>query len=235
MHEAIFADACRPAPAFCLRLPLRNYTIGHELLLIQTRNPLVCMDDESFNTLPADLQRASLRRAVLICSRDWEQHDKPQRFLRLWKWVCDKFCVYELEIAHFRNYLAAAHTDFPTPTKNADDIQASKSGYEPMSAMRGRGYGSPHLARLINFTMSRPSSILHPPSSVFDTPYALISALYVVHLESEGACRVENAEEHREEQDWQATIAAARAEEEATSKNPPIQKSSNLATPPPSL
>lgn len=235
MHEAIFADACRPAPAFCLRLPLRTYTIGHELLLIQTRNPLVCLDDAAFNQLPSDHQRAALRRAVIICTRDWAQHDKPQRFLRLWKWFCDKFCTYELEIAHFRNYLSAAHTDFPTPTKNADEIQASQGGYEPMSAMRGRNYGSPHFARLINFASPHLQALDIRLKTIFDTPYALISALYVAHLESEGVCRVENDAENRQEREWQDIVASARAEESATASNAAQHKASNLATPPPNL
>lgn len=240
MHEAIFADACRPAPAFCLRLPLLTYTIGHELLLIQTRNPLVCMDDTSFNALPADLQRASLRRSVIICSRDWEQHDKPQRFLRLWKWVCDKFCVYELEIAQFRNYLAAAHVDYPPPDPRADDVCASANGYEPMRSMRGRTYGSPHIARLINFVAPRLKTLDSSLKTVFDCPYALANQLYITHLESEGNCRVENSEERAAAEEYKRHVVEALAEELAEAEKSSGQKSeaskpTGLATAPPDL
>lgn len=235
MHEFAFADAARPLPVVCLRLPLLTYTIGHELRLIQTRNPILCLPEDEFNDLPPAEQNVALRRAVLICTRNEAQQDRRSHFVRFWAWWCNRFCIYPLELAHFRNYLSAAHAEFPPPSERADDICASKYGYEPMSAMRGRSYGSPHLARLINF------SLQHFRFSAFqhfnDAPYALTNQLYVAHLESSGSCRVQNRQEYDEMVNWDKIVAEAKAEEEAESRKQKAEsgKTSGLASKPPEL
>lgn len=237
MHEDSFADAARPLQVVCLRLPLLAYTIGHELLLVQQKNPLVCYADTQFNALPADQQQTALRRAVLICTRTWNKQNRAHWNLRLWQWWCKKFCCYPMEIANFRNYLAAAHVDYLPPDPRADDVCASANGYEPMRSVRGRTYGSPHLARLLNFVRLSPiASGLSP----FDFPYALANQLYITHLESEGSCRVENSEERASAGEYKQHVAEALAEELAEAeKNRGLKseasKPTGLASAPPNL
>jgi hypothetical protein len=235
MHEFLFADAARPLPWSCLRLPLRTYSIGHELLLIQQRNPLICLTQEEFNALPALEQIVALRRAVMVCSRDWSGNQKTERFVRLWVWWCDRTCNYPLEIANFRNYLAAAHQDFPPPNERADEVCANTKGYEPMRTMRGRTYGSPHLARLMLFVESRLDSLGIHSKLVYDAPMALANQLYVTHLEVDGSCRVENHEEREEHLNWQRILAETKAEEEAEIARQKANTPAGMASPPPNL
>lgn len=247
MHEPIFAEAAQPWPVDCLRQGLRVYSVGHDLLLIRQQNPLVCLTEEGFNSLPESEQVRSLRRAVLICGNDWESNQRGSYFsrlalvdsllTRLWVAWCNRFCQYPLELANFRNYLHAAHATFPAPEVKADEICAGKYGYEPMGALRGRIYGGPHLARLINFIAPRLNSLFPGVKTVFDAPYALANHLFLAHLESEGAARIENHQEHEEFVEYERIVAETRAEEEAEAElqRAELDKSPGLASPPPNL
>ena len=51
MSSIVFADALRPSPVRILRLPMRPYSLGHELILLQQRNPLLFLTPDEFGKL----------------------------------------------------------------------------------------------------------------------------------------------------------------------------------------
>ena len=234
-HELLFADAARPPAAVVLRLPLRPYSLGHELILLQERNPLL-FDESAFADLPAADQRRAVIRAALICARRWTEQDELPPNLRAWQQLLEKHPPnYPLEIAHWRIYFNAAHTCFPAPDPRADDICSGSGGYEPMTALRGRPLGAPHLARLINFVTERDlATRLCGCAVAFDVPYGLANSLYAAHSEAEGGIRIESAAEQQAKAEWDKIVAEARAEEQ--NRAPVIRRpDATLATPPPAL
>lgn len=228
MHDLQFADSIRPAPVICLRLPLLPYTIGHELLLLQQRNPFLIFSETEFNQLSALEQCRALGDAVLICCRDWEANKKPHLWVGLWAWTNRK-ANYPLEIAEFRNYLNAGRALLPVPEKEADEIANGEN------KDKGRELGAPFLAQLINFLSAGRS--LRAASSIFDTSYATAAALYFTHLESEGAYKIENRRENEIRREMAEHRRAIESGEESGSPSSEFRppQSDGLATPPPAL
>ena len=198
MHELTFADSARPAPVICLRLPLRPYSLGHEMILLQTRNPFLCLSRVEFNALPAAKQVSALVRAVLVCYRAHAEQSKPEKWLWLWEWM-NRHTDYALAIADFRNYLSAGRNLMPA--LSAGD-ERDKEAYEIANAgekmTAGRPMGSPLVANLIHFCIHELNMI---ESAAMDQPFGYIGNLYFAQLESKGCLYIEN---HHE--------AAARAE-----------------------
>ena len=164
MHALAFADSTRPPRTVILRLPLLDYSIGHELLLIQQRNPLVLLNPVEFDKLPALEQKQAVIRAVLVCNRNWEDNRKPSRWMRLWRWK-NANANYAAAIADFRNYRAEG-TTFP--------ICNPPEG-------KSREMGSPFLARLI-----------HIAGFNLDLPLGALQWAYFAQAEAEGRVSVEN-------------------------------------------
>ena len=196
MHALAFADSTRPARTVILRLPLRDYSIGHELILAAERNPLVILSGKDFTALQVMEQRQAVIRAVLTCSRGWIDRNKPHRWMRLWSWLNRK-ANYPLAIVDFMNYRAAGST-YPNLTK------PSKIGQES-----GRIPGSPHLAGVLNFGFERYGE------RAFDEPLGMLQWLYFAKSEAEGCCYVENDLERdtfKEVDRLEAEILAEQAE-----------------------
>lgn len=188
MHDFAFADAARPTPVRCLRIPLREYTLGHELLLLRARNEIFCQPQEDFDNLPLEIQTYALRSAVLACSQTWNESQDKQGGIYLWTWLARK-CDHQEELAKFRAYLDAAHVMLPRPTPLATEISVGKQ------PQKGRNLGSPFLAQLVNFIAPRLGALSSDLKIVWDFPFALATHLYFTHLETEGAMYIENAEE----------------------------------------
>lgn len=256
MHDFAFAECARPARFAVLGCPLLPYTIGHEILLWRYQNPLLGLTREQFDALPATEQVAALTRAVTICTRTWREtlqggfflprvRTRGPRLARVPFWrrwwnrpptaaapeVLDAGTDWPVEIAEFRNYLAAGRYLFPSPDPQADHICARTNGYDSSRDCRGRSFGAPHAAQLINFCLARPA-LMDGVSSVYDLPLALTSALYFTHLESEGSLRIENAEEYRLKHELAEKIADLKKRSAAA---PPPANATGLATPPPAL
>lgn len=154
MHDLAFADYTRPTRVACLRLPLLPYSLGHELILSQQRNPLAICTRATFDALPEDDQIQSLIRAVSVCSRSWSGNHKPEKWLWLWWWMIQK-TDWPVAIADFRNYLEAGRSTLPVI--NADDPE-SKEAFEIALGIQkmdpgGRALGSPFLAQMILFAV----------------------------------------------------------------------------------
>jgi hypothetical protein len=212
MHDLAFADAARPTRVACLRLQLLDYSIGHEILLLQQRNPLLCLARDDFDTLPLAEQILAVKSAALICCQTWRQNQTRHRWLRLWGWLTRK-SNYALAIAEFRNYLDEAHRLLPIPGREEDEIANGERDDH------GRESGAPFLAQLLNYI----SAFQHFSISAFDFPYPLASALYLAHLESEGRIRIANRKETEIAMEMNEHRAAVAAEEAAESHESAIR------------
>lgn len=87
MHAAWFTAAVPDAPVTVLKLRLRPYSLGHEILLTRLESPFVC---GGLKNSEADL-RAALLLAALVCSQTWEDACRSLHnpfldlFLRFWR------------------------------------------------------------------------------------------------------------------------------------------------------
>lgn len=206
MHEIEFSSSVLPLRRVCLFLELKTYSIGHELLLINDGNPILCWTEAAFNAMPKDEQKRWLRRAVLICYRDWRGQRRPERNLRLWSALTDGL-DWGLELAEFRNYLKEQRSMLRAlSASNPEDVEAyeiANKGEE----LGGRALGAPFLAQLIHFAMGQeiPERLderpfwkrwTRPPL-VYDVPFALAANLLFTELECAGALKIENFRERQ--------------------------------------
>lgn len=209
MHDLAFADAARPAPRRILRLPMRPYGIGHELILQSRRNPLVCLTHEEFNHLPVAQQISAAITAALVCYRTWDENSKRERNLRLWGWFI-RNTDWPLTIADFRNYRNEGSICPRITEDQFSDMPSESDG--------SRSFGSPFLARLINFLSSRPASILHHQpmlNPIMDYPLGLAAFEYFASGEEQGRVQVENTSEQETRESFEKNQAAIFAEKAA--------------------
>lgn len=172
MNDEAFADAARPTPRAILRLPMLPYSIGHELILQAERNPLLAVPSD-FNSIPDVLQRAAIFRAVLVCSRTWEENERCARWPFLWAWFAKRSNI-PLAVAEFRTY------------RNDGSTCPYLSTLERNSP---RSLGSPIMALLLNYAEDRYGR------KAIDMPLGYIAWKFYAHLEMDGACNVENEQE----------------------------------------
>lgn len=201
-HELAFADANRPAPVRLLRLQLRDYSLGHEILLLRRRNALLLLSADHFNALPKQDQILALLQAVLICSATWDQNRRGQKWLRLWHWL-NQNANWPLAIADFRNYLEQGRL---TPAING------------VPDATGRPLGGPYHARLLQFIIQ---NLGLRESEAFDYPFGAAQFHYFTYLELEGAIRILN----QDEIDFETWCA----EEEAKANKTPIPRTPHPA------
>ena len=240
MHEQAFAYAASQPPAAVLHLPLKPYSIGHEIELWRQDNPLLTKDRAEFDALSAVKQRDWLIRAVDFCSQDRDEWRESERTLqscpRWWQWrarwkknrllatwnrwdaILQKLTEAEwiIAVAEFRNYLIAGRSCPPAPTE---------SGYKYANGNPdtggGRQLGSPIQARVLNFLAARP--LLLAGRSVYDFPFGLALWLCFTDGEAAGTVAIENEAERAvdaKEKELLAEIAAERAAEQAQTKEP---------------
>lgn len=225
MHELSFADAARQTPAVVLNLPLAEYSIGHELLLLRARNALVVSSPEEFSKLDFVMQLHAIREAVWICSDPFSVREKFERpaFInwrfrwnewkrKRWvKWLDNSNLLpmdYALAVAEFRNYLASAHPHIPGPGPHAVDV------LYPDEQAKGRGMGQPMVLSLYHFVITLPKE--ERPKCAWDFPYGMATWLFFSKMESLGNYRIENFEE-RDEQSVMDEAKASRGNKEETS------------------
>ena len=177
-HDALFADAARPKRVTILGLRMLDYTLGHELVLWQRRNPLVTLEPLAFFSLELGEQAAALARVAMLCC------EKTPRWLRLWE--------------H-----RAARMDIPGEVMAFCDYRASGSLDLPLSAMpKTPGvpyhyFGAPELARLINYVSEKHGALIaaHFGGSPFNFPFGLARILYTTAMECEGSLWVKNQQD----------------------------------------
>jgi hypothetical protein len=168
---------------------MMDYSIGHELLLLHERNALIVPDDSATD----ETYRFAILRAVMICSRSWEENQRPMRWRRVWSWLARR-CDLAAAIQAFREYRLAG---------------VSMPEVKPIPGEKGRALGGPHLARVLEFAMRLRGQ------EAFDMPFGLAQWLYYCGAESEGACMMLSDEEREMESAKDALIAEIRKEKEA--------------------
>lgn len=168
MHAAGFAKATRQEPRRILRVPMLEYSIGHDILLHRIDSPFLW---ETFPNLPDFKKREALIQAVSICSRTWEENKNPERWLKLWLWL-------------------VKHDDFDKAIRDFMEYRADGSGcphiLPPEKREDSRTLGAPYHCRVLAYA----APIFG--HSVFDKGLSLLNWLYFAWAESEGQCRIEN-------------------------------------------
>ena len=192
-HETIFVDSALQARVRILGLTLRPFSIGHQVLLIRQRNPLVWFDEREPSLFSPEAQRDAIQNAVLVCYRSWKENLLRERWIGLWRWRVRNMDHEEATRA-FMEYHRAGSQCLPAPS------DAVVKGLYGDDDGPGREYGSPFNARLLLFVMSLPPDEIRMfGESAYDFPLGLAQVLYLSHLESEGKARVENEREAMEE------------------------------------
>lgn len=198
MHDTILADAFRPPRFTVLHLPLLDYTLGHEIVLWQRRNPLVAYGEASFSELHELEQMRVLKQAVLICSRkqsfghrfaDYFSRFLPQniafrlqkRLSKGWANRCDALDLAD-EVARFYEYRRANMLDLPTVKQPR------------VSGVPYHHFGSPEVARLLNYVTTHQTAMVqtHFGGSPLNFPFGLARVFAAAHAEEQGGLWVSN-------------------------------------------
>jgi len=241
MHESLFAHAATPPPAVVLHLPLKPYSISHEIELWRQNNPLLTGTRAEFDALPAAQQAYWLILAADYCSQThaefktsaeilestpaWWQfaaRAKKRRLLRVWsRWQAITGQLTEPQIAAaataFREYLMLGRSFPPAPTETG-----AKYGSGRPEETGGRLLGSPVITRLINFLASHTElvkDLLPAGHSILDFPFGLAVWLYLTQAEMDGNGAIENADEAAAEATEQQLLAEIAAEQAAAQQN----------------
>lgn len=216
--EFSFADCALPQRHVVLGLPLRDYSVGHRLLFLRQRNPLLWSSQADFDSLPFETQTAWLIEAVTVCNQTfaWRrglENDQTGELEKKFKADSKKWADartdlqkqfqsenpksslsdwWALEIAKFRNYIAAQTV--------ITDIEHRRDPFPflPCTSVpeaTGRTLGSPYDASLIQFLLS--SRLCQNEAEAMEYPFGLAEMHYLTHLEHEGALRIMNSEEIR--------------------------------------
>jgi hypothetical protein len=177
MHDVIFSKSVSPEPVFILNLRMLPYSIGHEVLIQKSLNPLMTYRPESLIELPEKVRIEAVVRAVLVCYRDWQGNQKPEKMIRLWMWT-NRHKDFLDEIRKFLAYRVAGAMDLPTK----DQPRTSGAHYHY--------FGSPETARLLLFVAPIHVSFGFP--TPYDFPLGLARQLYQTASEITGNLWVKN-------------------------------------------
>jgi hypothetical protein len=177
MHERLLAEAAWPAPAICLGLLLRPYSLGHELRLIRLNNPLAARDEASAR---------QLAEAALICHQSWKECERmpwdPLIRFKLWLWKRRaKGFRLKTEVATFVEYREKGSREFP-PSGIAN----------PSSPKRAQLAGAPFLLRLQHFLVMKWGLT---DTQAWDYPYGFAKMHWQTVCEENGTFSIYNMEE----------------------------------------
>lgn len=167
MHELAFSDAVKPGRSIILRLVMRPYSVGHEILLLNKRNAFLM---KGFDELPLENKVFALSEAALIC------RDTRIVSFRLWEWLNRK-TNWEREIWKFRTYLHAGSGSPPV---------------ESIDAKEGRELGAPFHASLIQFLIAK---LGMSEAQAFAYPMGLAKFHYYTSAEEAGGVKIINTAE----------------------------------------
>lgn len=205
MTSIDFADAVRPDTVRILRLLMQPYSIGHELILLKERNPLIVLNEVAFDLLPIPQQITAVIRAVLVCCQDYESSSQPHKWLKLWGWR-NRHSNYIDAAWLFRRYRADGSTFPPSPDKESDEIANGKDE-------GGRQLGGDIITRVLNFLCTKYRAFGY--SSVYNFPFGMALHLYTCELEVEGRIRIENDRERQVKSEMKEHLEAIAKERKA--------------------
>lgn len=195
MKELAFAEAARPRPPVILRVLLRPYSLGHEIILMEEQNALLA-SKELFESFPVENQIASVMRAALVCSKSWEENQRRDKWTRLWGWMI-RNDDFKQAAEDFRSYRETGST--------APNVL-------PPSDNSGRELGAAFLARITLFAVKLFGD------GAYDKPFGWLQWLYLTECESEDSLRIENRLERQireEEAEIREEYAKEQKEKEA--------------------
>ena len=220
-HEFVFSDVAIPSQHFCLTLPLRDYSIGHRLLFMRQRNPLVFGDEAEFNKLPFDTRIFWLIESVTICNQTFayriqlekeptrailKQQAKTSKEWRKWREKSQAQFLVAARIdagkpTDLSAWWAAEFAEFRNYINSSRVVTGFKLKREPfpflpcapMPEAKGRSLGGPYEATLIQFLIN--ARLCAGVDGAMEYPFALAEVHYLTHLEREGAIKILNAEE----------------------------------------
>ena len=90
-HEFSFSDVASPSQHFCLTLPLRDFSIGHRIIFMHQRNPLVFGDEAEFNKLPDETRIFWLIESVTVCNQSYANRKLLEKGQSNWfSWIFNK-------------------------------------------------------------------------------------------------------------------------------------------------
>lgn len=184
-----------------LELPLLDFCIGHRLILLRQRNPLLWQPPADFNLLPFERQTFWLIEAIYTCAQSFAMRQRLEKApgfsvarlrnrLAVWCWHRRRKRAklnWPRETAKFQNYLASARI--------ITEYKEKREGcpFMPTTAgpdAKGRALGAPCDAALIQFLCRE----LHmTEAAALEYPLGLAQAHYLTFLEREGNLRILNA------------------------------------------
>lgn len=192
MHDAAFARAVLPAPATILGLPLRPYSIGHELHLLRENSPLLQLDSplptlqSALPTLPDP--RVALSYAALVCCNTWREN---QRLNHDW-FIRPKLALWRLR-------LRLGRVDFTRETlawlayRDAGSLEFPLSHVSRPDRKPSRPPGAPFPLRILQFVILH-LGIREPDA--YDYPYGLAKMHWATYWETQDGLEIHN--EHDE-------------------------------------
>jgi hypothetical protein len=173
MHEPLFAQAALPAETTICGVPLRPYSLGHELYLIREKSPLLFGGE----ALPPDLFQA-----IWICGSTWNEMQRPGYLDWLKLWIIDRRvrkcgdCAEEIEA--FLQYRANGCLEFPL-----SEIAKPSSGPSPRQA------GAPFIGRLHHFLVTQYRLSI---AEAWDFRCGEAKMRWMTHWEQEGGLDIYN-------------------------------------------
>jgi len=189
-----------------------DFSIGHRLILLRQRNPLVWMPEADYGQLGFEEQIKWLKAAVNVCSLpmfpNWrtrlQWHWRNWRAERAWR----RFSPFDwaLETAKFRIYI--------DQSRIITEFKDQREGFPfmptlPMPDASGRSLGGPYDAALLQFLVREFRLDLR---EALQFPLAQAQIHFLTWLEREGNLRVMNAfETEFEEESARLDLAAAKA------------------------
>ena len=181
MHEPLLGRAANPAAAIVLGLPLKAYSLGHELLLWQAGNPLVEHDSASGQ---------HLAEAAWICSNTWRENTQPDPFgrFKIWLWRRRiRKMPLEPNLEAFARYRKNGSLELPL-SNTADPNEKS-----------GRVPGSPWVLLLQQFIQAK---LGISEEAAWDYNFGLAKMRWAAYWEVEGGLRVYNIHDHQHDEEY---------------------------------
>ena len=221
-HEYQFSDVAIPQQHFCLTLPLRDFSIGHRLLFMRQRNPLVFGEEAAFNNLSVETKIFWLLESVTICNQTYAyrmqlEKEPTRKILKAQakttkRWRKDRERAQSVFLITGRidagkypdlnDWWALEIALFRNYINSSRIVTDFKYKREPFpflpcgpvpDADKGRSLGCPHESTLIQFLMQ--SRFVNSVAEAMEYPFALAEMHYLTHLEREGHIRILNTEE----------------------------------------
>jgi hypothetical protein len=213
MQDIGFADGvkgggvaqCRALrPARVLGIDLADYSVGHELMLLELRNALVFLDERDFAALSFSEQAVTVMEAAWVCSNSWMENHSRRGWRWHWLW-CRRLRWtkpdWALAVAEFRNYRREGST-VPVIVPSESIMHRKSEG--------GRALGSPLLAGVLRIGFE-----LLGPARGYDLPLGMGQWLYFERAERDGGLQVANgtelqgmAEERQHREDYEREQSA---------------------------